>query len=370
MRVHIVGLFHTIPTDDFSHCAFTGKVQRLPRCLKAGDVEDVVLYGNGSQDELLATGADEVYPIIDRSTLGALYEKHGGLDQVYRASQDVHLKKLYEVALIQKMRGAVKPGDIVCHPFGNTHAELLKKFPGAIHVESGIGYMAGGFGCQARIFESQAWRHFQMGRYSAGAGQVEDLATSYVVPNYYDVEDWPLGRFSIGLDRMQLEDDPYVLFIGRLQNDKGVHIVGEIAQQLPDQRFVIAGGPGEVPECLKLPNVEFIGLVKGKDRAMLYGDAMCTLAPSQYCEPFGGVAAEALLCGTPVLASDWGGFTDYVPEEDRCRTVDDYVTGIKDYAAMGIGGREQLRLDAQQMFGLEPCGRKYREIFEELRKGW
>jgi hypothetical protein len=54
IRLHLLALPHTITTDEFSHCAFTGKVQRFSPMMRSRGFE-VFHYGiRGSQ-----SGADK-----------------------------------------------------------------------------------------------------------------------------------------------------------------------------------------------------------------------------------------------------------------------------------------------------------------------
>ena len=47
IRLHIFGLPHTITRDEYSHCAFTGKIQRFSPMMKSVGYE-VYYYGNES----------------------------------------------------------------------------------------------------------------------------------------------------------------------------------------------------------------------------------------------------------------------------------------------------------------------------------
>lgn len=45
VRLHLVGIFHTRATTEYSHCAFTGKALRFPRMMQAQGYE-VIEYSN------------------------------------------------------------------------------------------------------------------------------------------------------------------------------------------------------------------------------------------------------------------------------------------------------------------------------------
>jgi glycosyltransferase involved in cell wall biosynthesis len=66
-----------------------------------------------------------------------------------------------------------------------------------------------------------------------------------------------------------------------------------------------------------LKNVVWRGWCAGEEVHRLMQAARFLIAPSIWHEPFGMVAVEALACGTPVLASNRGGFTDIVVDEEN-----------------------------------------------------
>jgi len=115
----------------------------------------------------------------------------------------------------------------------------------------------------------------------------------------------------------------YMLFVGRLSEEKGVETVIQIARQLPDVPFKIVGTGPDEDRLHTLahgsPNIEFVGFRSGELLAELYAGAMAVLAPSRVHEIFPLITLEAMVHGKPVIGSNVGG----MPE-----VVEDRVTGL------------------------------------------
>ena len=101
-----------------------------------------------------------------------------------------------------------------------------------------------------------------------------------------------------------------VLFVGRLQRIKGVHVLLEAARRMPaNPKVVVCGGssePGYEDELLRLGgNTVFLG--RRHDVPELMAAADLLVLPSDCPETQGLVVHESMACGTPVVASDVGG---------------------------------------------------------------
>ena len=112
----------------------------------------------------------------------------------------------------------------------------------------------------------------------------------------------------------QLADQPFVLFLGRLDYKKGLDILipAFADANLPNVKLVLAGpdrdgyGP-TVRRLVELHHLQdrviFTGMLHGKDRLAAYVDASL-FALTSYQENFGITVIEAMACGCPVLISD------------------------------------------------------------------
>ncbi len=374
--IHVLAPHHTISNDDHSHCAFTGKSRRFAQMMRPFGYT-VHEYSNAG-----SVSAADVKHVMLTDSEYKMFFKPETVSPGEQSNPHTPAGRLFRQRLETTLREYAKPGDIVAHIW-TAYWDLIERFPNLVHVETGIGYPNDGIGAY-RIFESYAWQHFHMGRYCTPGGVVPTVkndgaqdtyaidknpACTWVVPNYYDPIDWPF----IG------EPENYVVFMSRFVIDKGVIKLRKIIKRWnelhPDDglKFVLAGmGPyaqwfqesNFTPE--EAARIDYRGVVNGRARAELVGKARAMLLPSIFVEPFGGAAAESMLTGTPVIAPDFGAFTETIEDGAtgfRCRTVDDYVHAIEQSSSVV---RPYVSQRARERFSLKACGEKYHEIFKRL----
>jgi glycosyltransferase involved in cell wall biosynthesis len=107
-----------------------------------------------------------------------------------------------------------------------------------------------------------------------------------------------------------------VVFAGRLTQEKGVHVVLELARRLPHRRFTVIGdgphGAAVRDAATELRNLQAVRHLSPAAVLAAMGAAQLAIVPSQWDEPFGRVAVEALSVGTPPLVSQRGGLAEIV----------------------------------------------------------
>jgi len=268
---------------------------------------------------------------------------------------------------IDAMRERVKPRDYLCLAT-STQGVIADAIAGPnwkapITVEYGIGYE----GVDMRSFhsyESYAWMHYVYALRQVINGRAFDQ----VIPNFFDA-----SQFSVA--KKPTKD--YLLYIGRIILRKGPHIAAEIAKRVGLPLLVAGPGAEEVSEgYIKgadnveiMGDVHHIGPVGFEQRNELMSNAVATIVPTLYLEPFGGVAVEAMLAGCPVIASDWGAFTETVTPEvgRRFRTLSQGVDAVYEVKDMN---RKAIRRSAKERFSLEAVGPHFTKWFNMLDTLW
>ena len=155
-----------------------------------------------------------------------------------------------------------------------------------------------------------------------------------VIPNAIDLEKFPLkvdpGRIKEKYGIHPLA--PMVLFIGRLDHQKGpdllVEAIPRVLSNRGDTKFIFAGRGGMGPS-LERRSAElyvdwatrFLGWVPFQQALELLNSADIVCIPSRN-EPFGIVLLEAWATGRPVVATDVGGLGE---------NIENFVDGVKVY---------------------------------------
>jgi len=128
----------------------------------------------------------------------------------------------------------------------------------------------------------------------------------------------PPGEF-----RHHPDPAPTLLFVGRLNREKGVHLLlrafARLASDHPAARLRIAGQGPERHSLEQLattlaiaPKVEFLGWLQPQQLEPEFARAWALVAPSTWAEPLGLVAVEALVRGVPAIVPDQGGLAEVV----------------------------------------------------------
>ena len=150
-----------------------------------------------------------------------------------------------------------------------------------------------------------------------------------------------------------------VLFAGRLEPYKGISVLLAAAKKMPDTEFLFAGQGSQeamiVDAASRLENVRYLGFLSDDAMWQQMAAAQVVAVPSLWAEPFGLVALEALVIGTPILVSDRGALPELVRDNSFGRIFKaddpgDFVRQLKKFLAapegaqdMGKRGREWAR---------------------------
>ncbi|MBP5299806.1 MAG: glycosyltransferase [Victivallales bacterium] len=219
--------------------------------------------------------------------------------------------------------------------YGVAQCDLAAVPPGLPVCEPMLGY--GTCWTHYRVFPSYAHQSFI---YTRQPETRKDRFFDAVIPHFVNPEDYPPG--------LPESKRHGLLYLGRDAADKGVSIAREVA--------AAAGMPFQAV---------FHG-VGGADKARLLGEAKAVLMPTLYLEPFGYVAIEAMLCGTPVIATDWGSFPEIVEEGVngfRCRTQAEFVRAAEMCNSLD---RRKIRDNAVRRFSVAAVAPRYRAYLDYI----
>lgn len=208
-----------------------------------------------------------------------------------------------------------------------------------------------------------------------------DPARVVVIHNGIDPQRFRRTGRRDALDRYGVRP-PYVLFVGRITDQKGIFHLLDAAAKLPPavQVVLCASAPdtADIEERLRRavpqhPNVRWINsMLPVEDVVQLYSHAVAFACPSVY-EPFGLINLEAMACETPVVASAVGGILEVVEDGTTGYLVppgrpDDLAAALRRLLddpgaarAMGQAGRRRV----EERFSWARVAARTEEVYAE-----
>jgi len=166
----------------------------------------------------------------------------------------------------------------------------------------------------------------------------------------------------------------HFVWIGRMNKHKGVENAIEAAEKL-GVKLSLAGRidptQEEYFEKVIKPHlndkIQYVGELKEKELSDFYGSAKALLYPIEWEEPFGLVVAEAMACGTPVIAYRRGSMSELVDDGKTGFVVDSNLNKLVEaMEKVNRIDRALVRKRVEERFSKERMVDDYEKLYYEL----
>jgi glycosyltransferase involved in cell wall biosynthesis len=185
-----------------------------------------------------------------------------------------------------------------------------------------------------------------------------------VIGNPIDLHAWPLQR----------RKERYLLWMGRMNEDKGAHRAIAAARRA-DMPLIVAGpvqtGQQEFFDAEVAPHIDgarvrYVDEVGGQRKRELFSQATALLMPIRWSEPFGMVMIEAMACGTPVIAFGEGSAPEVVVDGESGFVVDDEAAMADAVGRLGELDPERVRATVAERFDTDIITGAYEHAYHHV----
>lgn len=352
IRLHVLAVPHSVSTKEYLVCAFTQKVINFCKMFKDEGMH-VIHYGHEHSDVI----CDEHVTVMTQDLLEKVYGVYDWKNRGLRYNQNDEVFKTFNENCIREIAKRKQPHDIILCFFGLAQKPVCDAHSDLICVEPSIGYPS--HFAPFKVYESYAVMHGLQG--PEKVSNAEYKFYDAVIPSAFDFSEFDFKDWS------QKED--YFLMCGRIMWSKGVSIAAQVTEKI-GAKLILAGttdGPSYCELGDEWPkHVEYVGYADVETRRRLMSGAKGLFCPTIYNEPFGYVAIEAMLSGTPVITVDWGAFTETVQHGVtgyRCRTFEQFVWAAKNITTISPYACREW---ATENYNFKKVGKMYREYFHSI----
>lgn len=286
MRCYVLGVHHVPTSLEFASDPFVANTLNLCRLLCSRGHEVIHLGVAGS-----APVCTQNVDLISK----AEWEKAFGPEQAQRKLAYMKAEGPAFADYLDRYHGQARRvlrldkeayTSIVCLPYGAVQSEAVKGIS-QFAVESGVGYPHTNCFSRYRVFPSYAYLHFVKGLEHG----VRNVPHGYA---WYDA----VIPHPIDLDLFDYNPGPrenYFLYMGRIQEDKGVRIAVDVTKRMGVKLLIVGSGDAS-PFTKGQYHVTHIPAVGWEERKAYMSAAQALFCPTYYTEPFGLVAIEAQAC--------------------------------------------------------------------------
>lgn len=168
----------------------------------------------------------------------------------------------------------------------------------------------------------------------------------------------------------------YLAFLGRISPEKRVDRAIDIAKQagIPlkiaakiaksDEEYY----EKEIKPLMDDPLVEFIGEIGEEEKGNFLGNALATLFPIDWPEPFGLVMIESMACGTPVIAYANGSVPEIIEEGVSGFIVESQQEALNAISKLYTINRRVIRETFERRFSVNRMTNDYLSVYEQQQE--
>ena len=165
----------------------------------------------------------------------------------------------------------------------------------------------------------------------------------------------------------------YLAFLGRISPEKGIDRAIGIAKQagIPLKVAAKVGKADEdyyqkeIKPLMQDPLIEFIGEIGEHEKNDFLGNAIATLFPINWPEPFGLVMTESMACGTPVIAYANGSVNEIIDDGKSGYIIESQEEALKAIRQLHKIDRKECRKTFERRFSVKRMTEDYISIYEQ-----
>jgi len=177
----------------------------------------------------------------------------------------------------------------------------------------------------------------------------------------------------INLDEFTFNQEmgDYLLFFGRIHNDKGAKEAIQIAKAF-GKKLIMAGIIQDEKYFAEElaphfgEDIIYIGSVGPKERNKLLGEAYALLHPIFFEEPFGLSVIESMACGTPVVAFNKGSMPEIIESGKNGFLVSNVKEAVIALEKIPEIKRKSCRNTVEEKFTVEKMVDNYIEVYKKI----
>lgn len=164
----------------------------------------------------------------------------------------------------------------------------------------------------------------------------------------------------------------YLLFFGRIHPEKGAWESIQIAKSA-NRKLIISGliqdeayFEEKVKPFINNTDIIYVGNSGPKERDILLGEAAALLHPISFDEPFGLSVAEAMLCGTPIVAFRRGSMPELIEHTKTGFLVKSVEEAVESLNKIDSIDRKHCHEWALTNFSLEKMVDAYFDVYKQI----